>query len=151
MAKAYAIVLGILAAAFLLRVCGQLLVAFFGVTFLPPMSQWYSGLVPYAVLLPIQIVILLLQAKVSLDIWRSNGFFARRRPYAGRALCWFSYIYFIAMVVRYVLTMYLYPQRRWFAGTIPIFFHWVLAAYLFVLGRYHRSVERKRPMEHRHV
>jgi hypothetical protein len=101
------------------------------------MAQWYSGLIPYAVLLPIQIVILLLQAKISRDIWQGAGFFAIRRPTAGRFLCLFSFVYFLAMVVRYAVTMYLYPERRWFQGTIPIFFHWVLAAYLFVLGRYH--------------
>ena len=32
---------------FVLRVVGQVLVAFFDVRFLPPMSQWYSGLLPY--------------------------------------------------------------------------------------------------------
>jgi hypothetical protein len=141
MRKTYAIVLGILAAAFFLRVLGQVLVAFFEVTFLPPMPEWHSGLLPYSVLLPIQIVILLLQAKVSLDIWRGAGFFAFRRPRAGRSLCWFSYVYFLSMVVRYGATMYLYPERRWLTGTIPIFFHWVLAAYLFVLGRYHVSAD----------
>ena len=143
MRRIYASVLGFLATAFFLRVLGQALVAFFGVTFLPPMDQWYSGLLPYGVLLPIQILILVLQAKISLDIWHGTGRFARRWPMAGRALCWFSYAYFLAMVVRYVLTMYLYPERRWFSGTIPLFFHWVLAAYLFVLGRYHLSAARE--------
>jgi ABC-type transport system involved in cytochrome c biogenesis permease subunit len=127
---------------------GQVLVAFFGVTFLPPMSEWYSALITYPVLLPIQIVILFLQTKISLDIWGGVGFFARRRPRAGRALCWFSYVYFLAMVVRYVLTMYLYPERRWLSGTIPIFFHWVLATYVFVLGRYYLSADREQSAPH---
>ena len=120
-----------------------MLVAFFGVTFLPPMREWYSGLIPYPVLLPIQILILLLQAKISLDIWRGSGFFAGHRPRVGRSLCWFSCAYFLAMVVRYGLTMYLYPERRWFSGTIPIFFHLVLAAYLFILGQYQLSTEEE--------
>jgi hypothetical protein len=137
MPATYSVVLGILAVAFLLRVVGQLLVALFEVSFLPPMAQWYSGLIPYPVLLPVQIVILLIQAKISRDIWRGVGFIADRRPTAGRFLCRFSYVYFLAMVVRYAVTMYLYPERRWFQGTIPIFFHWILAAYLFVFGRYH--------------
>lgn len=138
MRKAYAVVLGILAFAFFLRVLGQVLVAFFQVGFLPPMAEWYSGLLPYPVLLPIQILILIVQAKVSLDIGRDSGFFAARRQRAGKFLCWFSYVYFAAMVLRYVITMSLYPERRWLTGTIPIFFHWVLAAYLFVLGRYQK-------------
>lgn len=136
MRRTFAVVLGVLAVAFFLRVLGQLLVATADVDFLPPMAAWYSGLVPYAVLLPIQILILVVQVKISADIWRGFGFFSRRRPVAGRALCWFSGIYFAAMVIRYVVVMTVDPERRWFTGTIPIFFHFVLAAYLFVLSRF---------------
>jgi hypothetical protein len=28
------------------------------------------------------------------------------------------------------------PEQRWFGGTVPIVFHCVLAAFLFVLGSY---------------
>ncbi len=42
------------------------------------------------------------------------------------------------MVIRYVNTMALFPERRWLgSGTIPIVFHWVLAAYLFAWSRFH--------------
>lgn len=141
MQRRYSIILACLATAFLLRVVGQVLVAFFRVDFLPPMVQWYSGLLPYPILLPIQIVILIVQAAISRDIWRGEGFLAVRRPRTGRVLCGFSYVYALAMVIRYAMTMYLHPQRRWFTGTIPIFFHWVLAAYLYLLGRYQLSVD----------
>lgn len=135
--RRYAVVLGALAFAFLLRVLGQAIVAVRPVDFLPPMDQWYSGLLPYPVLLPIQIIILAAQAMIVRDIWRGMGYFAARRPRVGRWLCRFSYVYFGAMVLRYWLAMTLYPERRWFSGTIPIFFHCVLAVYLFVLGRYY--------------
>jgi len=36
-----------------------------------------------------------------------------------------------------VVSMALHPERRWLGGTIPIFFHCVLATFLFVVGRYH--------------
>ena len=147
MQRAYAVILGALGVAFCLRVSGQLLVASFQVEFLPPMSEWYSGLLPYPLLLPIQLLILVAQAKVSLDIWRGAGFFANRRPRAGRALCWFSGIYFVAMAIRYGVVMTLFPERRWFGGTIPIVFHWVLAAYLFVLGRYQRGAAHNSSMQ----
>ena len=137
--KAYAAVLGGLAFAFLLRVLGQVLVSVDLASALPPMEEWFSGLIPYEVLLPIQIVILVVQALIVRDIWRGQGFFARQRPGVGLSLRWFSYIYFAAMAVRYVLTMMMYPERRWLTGTIPIFFHWVLAAYLFMLGKYYSS------------
>jgi len=41
------------------------------------------------------------------------------------------------MIIRYVIRMCLYPHDRWTGGSIPIFFHWVLASFLLVLGTYH--------------
>ena len=136
MRRLYVVVLVILTFAFFLRVLGQGLVAFFQVGFLPALDAWYSGVLPYPILLPIQIVMLAMQAKISLDIGRGSGFFAVWRPRAGKILCWLSYVYAGGMVLRYILTMSVHPERRWFGGTIPIFFHLVLAAYLFVLGRF---------------
>src|SRR5437667_457556 len=95
--RAYAVGLGILAFAFVLRVLGQAVVAVTPVSFLPPMEEWYSGLLPYPILLPIQVVIVAAQVMVSRDIWNGAGVFARRRPRVGRGLCWFSYVYFVAM------------------------------------------------------
>ena len=131
-------VLSVLAFLFFLRVLGQALVAFAGVTALPPMSEWYSGLLPYPVLLPAQIAILVLQAWVSLQFARGHGMLLTPRPRVGRVLILLSVVYFAAMVLRYVVTMTWYPERRWVGtGTIPIVFHWVLAAYIFTLGRHH--------------
>ena len=135
--RRYALVLSVLAFLFLLRVLGQALVAFFEVRWLPAMPEWYSGLLPYRLLLPTQIAILLIQAKVSTDLFRGHGPMTAQRPRVGRALRWFSVVYFAVMVLRYVLTMAWYPERRWLGmGTIPIVFHWVLAVYLYALGRY---------------
>jgi hypothetical protein len=44
-----AILLWVLLFAFCLRVFGQMLVAFAGVYWLPPMEAWYSGLMPYPI------------------------------------------------------------------------------------------------------
>jgi hypothetical protein len=123
----------------MLRVVGQALVAFFHVDFLPPMHQWQSGLLPYELLLLSQVAILALQGRISWDIWRGDGRLAACRPKVGHTLQWLSIVYFFAMVVRYGVTMYLYPERRWLGGTIPIVFHCVLAAYLQLLGRYYTS------------
>jgi hypothetical protein len=59
------------------RVLGQLLVAFFSVSFLPPMEEWYSGALAYPPLLASQILIILLYGKVALDFTRCRGFFTR--------------------------------------------------------------------------
>ena len=130
--------LSVLAFLFFLRVVGQALVAFAGVTVLPPMAEWYSGLLPYPLLLPVQIAILAVQACIALQFARGHGVLITPRPQAGGVLIALSVLYFAAMVVRYALTMTWHPERRWLGtGTIPIVFHWVLAAYLFTLGRHH--------------
>ena len=104
------------------------------------MQDWQSGLLPYPVLLASQIAILAVQAKASLDFARGDGFTVRPRPRLGRALIVLSAIYFATMLVRYALTMLFYPERRWLGtGTIPIVFHWVLAAYFATLGRWHAT------------
>lgn len=141
--RTHAVVLAALAFAFFLRVLGQAVVAVADVPFLPPMAEWYSGIVPYPVLLPVQILILGMQAAISRDLWRGSGLLAVPRPRVGPALCWFAGVYFAIMAIRYVVTMAAHPERRWLTGTIPIFFHWVLAAYLYVLARYH--IETREP------
>lgn len=137
-ARPYGIVLAALAFLFFLRVLGQVAVAFFGVVWLPPMEEWYSGLLVYPVLLPVQVLILAVQALMIRDFWRGSGSFVKPRARVGRAVRWFSYVYFAGMIVRYAVTMSLRPERRWLGqGTIPIVFHCVLAVYLFVFALYH--------------
>jgi hypothetical protein len=121
-----AIALSVLTAAFGARVAGQALVAFFGVPWLPAMDAWFSGLLPYPVLFPVQLAILAVQFQIDRDLWRGRGFFAARRPHAGRALRWFACVYAFSMVVRFAITR---------SHAIPIVFHGVLAAYLFLLGQ----------------
>jgi hypothetical protein len=120
-----ALVLTALTVLFAARVLGQALVAFVGVPWLPPMDAWYSGLLPYPVLLPMQIVILGLQAAIDRDVWRGHGVFARPSARTGRRLRWLACAYALAMLARLLVT-----------GThlIPVVFHWVLAAYLLTLG-----------------
>ena len=140
--KSDSLALLVLTLLFALRVAGQVLVALFGPPFLPPMEDWYSGLIPYPILLPIQILILLLMLKINADMARGTGFFAVPRIFLGTPLRWFSFLYFTSMIVRYILTMAWVPRNRWFVGTIPIFFHLVLAGYLFTVSRYHLFKER---------
>jgi hypothetical protein len=47
-------------------------------------------------------------------------------------------LYLAAMLLRYVMTMAWYPERRWLGtGTIPTVFHVVLAVYMLTLGRFY--------------
>jgi hypothetical protein len=120
---------------FFLRVIGQVLVVLHQPRWLPPMPQWYSGLIPYRYLLPIQILFLGVMGWMSCDVTRGQGVFALARPGAGQGILWFSYVYFGSMVVRYAIRMTRRPNQRWLGGTIPIFFHCVLAVFLYTYGR----------------
>lgn len=135
--REYAAVLWVLTALFLARVLGQVLVAFCDVAFLPPMAEWYSGLLPYPLLLPVQVAMLAAMAAIDAQIGAGAGPLARPRPRLGRGLRLFALAYAAGMILRYALTMALRPERRWLHGTIPIVFHWVLAAYCWTLGTYH--------------
>lgn len=133
----HAAILWLLLLLFILRVVGQVLVAFFDVGFLPPMARWYSGLLPYPWLLASQAVIILVYGKVCIDFTRGHGFFVRPRRRFGVALLAFGALYLGVMLARYGIRMGLYPGERWTGGSIPTFFHWVLAGFLLVLGSYH--------------
>jgi hypothetical protein len=132
----YGMALWLLSTLFLGRVVGQILVAFAGVAWLPPMREWYSGLLPYPLLLPTQILILAAMWRVNRGVHTGTGWLWTRRPRAGKALVAFAALYVAVMVVRYVVFGAMYPERRWYPpGIIPIVFHFVLATYLFLLGR----------------
>ena len=137
--RAYACLLGVLSAVFAARVLGQLLVAVFAVDFLPPMDAWYSGLIPYPMLLATQLVIAGLQLEISRELWVGRGAVSVPRPVLGQALAWASLVYFLTMVARYLVTHVLLPEAGRLGDTIPIVFHWVLAAYLWILSRHLRG------------
>jgi len=134
--------LALLTLLFACRVLGQALVGFFGVTWLPATEQWFSGLIPYPTLLIIQLLMLMLMVKVTGEIWRGQGTFATPRPHWSEFLMKFSAVYAAAMVLRYVLTMTLDPEKRWFGDTIPITFHCVLAGFIYALGHYHKMTTK---------
>lgn len=135
--------LSILLVLFCFRVVGQMLVYFANVTWLPPMNEWYSGLMPYRFLLPAQFLIIGVYGTVCLQFIRGAGFFSQSRPAFANGVRYFGWVYLIGMLARYPLRMWLVPEARWFGQTIPIFFHWVLATFLLVFAYYHkRQLER---------
>jgi hypothetical protein len=142
-ARRYAPWLWLLLGLFALRVLGQALVAFAGVGWLPPMEQWMSGLLPYPWLLPAQLVILFVLGEVAADFTRGRGFSVTPRRLFARWALPFGRVYLGSMVLRYLLSMALHPERRWIGQTIPIVFHCVLASYVILFGRYHRGIDRR--------
>ena len=122
---------------FILRVIGQILVVLKLVDFLPPMEEWQSGLLPYKYLLASQIIVIILYGKICWDFSKGEGFFVLPFNKLGKVFLVFGTVYFISMVIRYILQMIIYPETRWFGGTIPIFLHFVLATFLILVGKYH--------------
>jgi putative CocE/NonD family hydrolase len=122
---------------FCLRVLGQVLVEFLHVRFLPPSPEWFSGLIPYPELLASQILVIVLQAKICVDFTRKSGWSYRPRRLAGLLLVPFGAVYLAVMLIRYVVRMALYPHEHWTGGSIPIFFHWVLALFVLSVGYHH--------------
>jgi hypothetical protein len=141
--KRYAPWLWLLLLFFCGRVIGQALVVFFHVSFLPPMNQWQSGLLPYPILLASQFLIILLLGKVAFDFTRGKGFFTVPSARFRRSLIIFGTIYFAGMILRYVISMSLHPDRRWIGGTIPIVFHCVLATFVLIVAEFHRRAPQR--------
>jgi uncharacterized protein len=122
---------------FALRVAGQVVVALRRPRWLPPMEEW--NLMPYRLLLPIQLVFLGVMAWLLSDFLAESGTLVEPSARFGRFVVVFAAVYAGAMLVRYVVRMRRRPEQRWFGGTIPIVFHLVLAAFLLVFGTYHAS------------
>jgi hypothetical protein len=132
----YQVLLLALTFLFAARVGGQLLVAYVQVDFLPPFERWASGLVPYPLLVAIQFVLIVAMLAIVRDFARGSGIFVSLNPKTGKILIAFSVLYALAMIVRYIVTMTMHPELRWLSGTIPIWFHFVLAAFIYLLGRF---------------
>jgi len=122
-------------ALFAARVIGQLETALLAPAWLPDMDAWYSGLLPYPLLLPVQIAILMLMSVVAWNRRIRNGSFARSKPRTAGALRIFAGLYFGVMALRLAVNVIDNGADFWREGAIPVAFHWVLALFLLVAGR----------------
>jgi hypothetical protein len=126
--------MAVLLVLFLARVFGQILAATVAPSWLPPMTRWYSGLMPYRYLLPAQIVFLVVMTAVTVSVGRESAPLGVGAPAVGPLIVWASYVYALGMAVRAVRYALAPPERR--GVLIPIIFHFVLAGFLFTYGRY---------------
>ena len=126
------VLLGVLLALFVLRVSGQILAATIAPQWLPPMARWYSGLMPYRYLLAAQLLFVVVMAMIIGQVATGRSPLGTGPRAAGAWIVWASYLYAFGMVVRAVRYVLATPARR--GVLIPIVFHFVLAAFLFVWG-----------------
>jgi hypothetical protein len=123
------------------RVLGQALTAIYAPPGLPPMEAWYSGLVPYPVLLPIQISLLMFLSLVAYDHSRGEGRLLQRTRRVSKALRSAAFLYAGVMIARYLVATTFGDTPHWYSGgLIPVTFHLVLATFLYLAGSSGRSV-----------
>jgi hypothetical protein len=126
-------------ALFAARVIGQFEALVAQPAWLPDMDAWYSGLLPYHLLLPLQIALLMLMSVVAWNRRVRTGRFALARPRLASGLRGLAVIYFLVMALRLALHIHGNGADFWREGAIPVAFHWVLALFLLVSAR--RSLE----------
>jgi hypothetical protein len=122
-------------ALFAARVIGQFEALVVGPAWLPDMDAWYSGLLPYYLLLPVQVVLLMIMAVVAWNRRVRTGRFAAAQPRVAAALRAFAILYFAVMAVRLGFNLAGNGAEFWREGAIPVAFHWILALFVLVSGR----------------
>jgi len=138
-------------ALFAAGVIGQVETLLVAPSWLPDIEAWSSGIIPYAILLPMQIGILMVMAVVAWNRRVRHGSFARLHPRAAQAMRRVSAIYFLVMAVQLAVNFRSTGADFWREGAIPVALHWVLALFLLVSGRASAAVESVRmPAQHRH-
>jgi len=120
---------------FAARVIGQFEALTLAPAWLPDMDAWYSGLLPYYLLLPLQVVLLMVMAVVAWNRRVRTGRFAAAHPRFASALRIFAGLYFALMAVRLGIDVLGHGAEFWRNGAIPVAFHWVLALFVMVSGR----------------
>jgi hypothetical protein len=122
-------------ALFAARVIGQFEALSIAPDWLPAMDAWYSGLLPYYLLLPAQIILLMVMAVVAWNRRVRTARFAAAKPRVARALRMLALLYFLVMALRLAVDLVDNGTEFWRHGAIPVAFHWVLALFLLVSAR----------------
>jgi hypothetical protein len=122
-------------AIFVVRVVGQIEVLLLAPRWLPPISAWESGLVPYPVLLPLQILLIGWMAAIASDHSRGIGPMWVMHARTRRRLRAFAAVYAGLMLLRLAVTAALPPHSVLDRGLIPILAHWDLAGFVALLAR----------------
>jgi uncharacterized protein len=119
---------------FAIRVVAQPSSLIFKSKLLPTFEAWHGGVLPYPVLLLTQLLILAWMILTARRFYLGSVSASHR---LGVKVLLFANIYFIGMLVRLVLGLTILKEHRWFASTLPAFFHLVLASFLLIYGHFH--------------
>lgn len=124
-----------LTALFAVRVIAQLGSLFVVDGWIPAFERWSSGVIPYPLLLVLQLIIL--ASMVS-----GCSYPGRWRPglTAIRMMKWLALPYFSIMFLRLIVAQSGVSCPPWWQMTLPAFFHLVLASYLYFIAEYHNKL-----------
>ena len=122
-----------LAGLFVLRVLAQLIQAIHPVSFLPPFRAWHGAVMPYPVLVVLQIAVTLVLATI---LWRVQTDAISPRRWKYRVCFALGGIYFGFMAFRLFAGLTFLTDHPWFSKSLPAFFHVVLATFMLMLGHY---------------
>lgn len=126
-------ILSILTFIFLCRVLAQLMQYFYPIDSLPAFEFWYSGTISYPWLFFIQVMILVLQARILIAINKGIYTFNQKR---GKMIYVFGVSYFSFSVLRLILGSSILNNHQFWGAMIPSIFHVFLSAFFLVLGFY---------------
>ena len=121
-------------AIFVARVVGQIEVLLLSPRWLPPFSAWESGLIPYPLLLPLQILLIAWMAAIASDHSRGGGRMWVESPWVRKRLKASAAVYASVMLLRLAVTAALPPHSVVDRGLIPIVVHWDLAGFIALLA-----------------
>lgn len=139
--RLHASILVVLTFLFVFRVFAQLIQAELDLPFLPEFQSWDSGVLPYAVLVIAQGMIIGTMIAVAWRVWTNR---LSSTPWRQRLCLSFGMIYFSVMFIRLVVGLTVLDRVAWFSKPLPTFFHLVLASFILVLGHYLLIIERRR-------
>jgi len=142
--RRFAPYLWVLLSLFCFRVLIQLVQWRFELPFLPRFEAWHSAVVPYPVLLLIQLGIIACFAKIAFQISTSSIEASRR---SGDLWFWFGLAYLGAMLARLVLGLTVLSSHFWFSNPLPTAFHLVLASFVVLVGLSYRRARAARGAE----
>ena len=133
-ARASSAILWTLSALFALRVGGQLLQRWAPLAFLPPFEAFQGSRLPYWLLLPSQLVILAIMARIS---WRVATRSLAKNPRIGKILAWLGGLYMAGSLARLGIGLATPGAPHWFTSWISGVFHLVLAGFVLTLAAFH--------------
>lgn len=117
------------------RVMAQGWQAYHPVSWLPGFAAWHSAILPYPLLLALQLLILAAMLVAGRQLAQGQ---IHPQPQLGDRLQLFGTLYLGLMLLRLTLGVTVLSEQRWFGNNLSAVFHLVLAAYILVWAHFHR-------------